>query len=90
MAHDGLARSIYPSHTPGDGDAIFVMATGERDGEVDLSRLGALAADAVARAVVRSVLTATSVEGIPAASIWSRNDGRPRIAVQPERAVQPE
>ena len=29
MAHDGLARAIYPAHTMGDGDAIFALATGD-------------------------------------------------------------
>ena len=28
MADDGLARAIKPSHGVGDGDTIFVMATG--------------------------------------------------------------
>ena len=28
MAHDGLARAIYPAHTMGDGDTIFALATG--------------------------------------------------------------
>ena len=68
MAHDGLARSIYPSHTPGDGDTIYVLATGHYQGDVDLSQIGALAADAVARAVVRSVLKAEGAEGVPAVS----------------------
>lgn len=27
-AHDGLARSIRPAHTPVDGDTVFVLATG--------------------------------------------------------------
>ena len=25
MAHDGIARSIHPSHTPMDGDTIFAV-----------------------------------------------------------------
>ena len=29
MAHDGYAKSIFPIHTPHDGDTIFTMATGE-------------------------------------------------------------
>ena len=29
MAQDGLARAIRPIHTPFDGDALFVLATGE-------------------------------------------------------------
>jgi L-aminopeptidase/D-esterase-like protein len=28
-AHDGLARSIHPAHTPFDGDAIFVLCRNE-------------------------------------------------------------
>ena len=27
MAHDGLARAIYPVHTPLDGDIVFAAAT---------------------------------------------------------------
>ena len=30
VAHDGIARSIRPSHTMYDGDAIFCLATGAR------------------------------------------------------------
>jgi L-aminopeptidase/D-esterase-like protein len=28
MAQDGLARCIYPAHTPWDGDSVFAVATG--------------------------------------------------------------
>ncbi len=65
VAHDGLARSIYPSHTPFDGDTLFVLSTGEID-DVDFLTLGALAADMVAEAVLRAVRAATGIEGIPA------------------------
>ena len=65
VAHDGLARSIYPSHTPGDGDTLFVVSTGEID-EADLMTIGALTADVVAEAVLRAVRAATGIEGIPA------------------------
>ena len=47
MAQDGFARAIVPSHTSGDGDTIFALATGTRDGEVSVDRIGALAADAM-------------------------------------------
>jgi len=67
MADDGLARSIYPSHTTGDGDTLFALATGRWDGRADVGTIGALAAEAVARAVVRAATQATSVAGIPAA-----------------------
>jgi L-aminopeptidase/D-esterase-like protein len=67
MAHDGYARAIYPSHTMIDGDAIFALATGTRGGTVDLSRLGSLAADAMADAIVAAIRAATSIPGYPAA-----------------------
>ncbi len=67
MADDGLARAIFPSHTVGDGDTLFTLATGRWDGSAPASLIGALAADVVARAVVRAATEATSVAGIPAA-----------------------
>ena len=66
MAHDGLARAIYPAHTMGDGDAIFALATGGIDNS-DVSRIGALAADAIAEAIVRAVRKADGIAGFPAA-----------------------
>lgn len=66
MADDGMARSIYPSHTVGDGDTVFALATGQWDGPVNINVIGALAADAISDAIVRAVTQATSVEGIPA------------------------
>ncbi|MBZ5557489.1 MAG: P1 family peptidase [Acidobacteriia bacterium] len=71
MAHDGFARAIYPAHTSGDGDAIFALATGTlapstASAPADASRIGALAADVMAEAIVRAVRQATSVPGYPA------------------------
>ena len=37
MADDGYARAIYPSHTDGDGDTIFALATGRWDGDGDIT-----------------------------------------------------
>ena len=68
MAQDGLARTIYPAHTPGDGDTVFALATGSFSGDASVSRIGALAADVMAEAIVRAVRAATSLPGIPAAS----------------------
>ena len=65
MAHDGLARSIDPVHTPSDGDTVFALATGGQPGVVDaarLGRLGALAAEVCARAVVRAVWAAMALD----------------------------
>ncbi|HKT79647.1 MAG TPA: P1 family peptidase [Vicinamibacterales bacterium] len=67
MADDGYARAIYPSHTEGDGDTVFSLATGRWDGSASISTIGALAAEAMAQAVVRAATEATGVAGIPAA-----------------------
>jgi L-aminopeptidase/D-esterase-like protein len=67
MAHDGFARAIYPSHTMGDGDTIFALAMGTQSGPADVSRVGALAAQVVADAIVRAARQATSIPGYPAA-----------------------
>jgi L-aminopeptidase/D-esterase-like protein len=62
MAQDGLARAIRPVHTPFDGDVVFAIATGKRllpePVAFSLTRLGALAADCLARAVARGVYEA--------------------------------
>jgi L-aminopeptidase/D-esterase-like protein len=67
MAQDGLARAIRPVHTPFDGDTVFVLATGRRrlNGSADLARIGALAADCLARAVARGVYAADSLGDMP-------------------------
>jgi L-aminopeptidase/D-esterase-like protein len=66
MAHDGLARTINPIHTAFDGDTIFAAATGTTAVRADVSTIGAVAAEAMARAVNRAVLTAESLPGLPA------------------------
>jgi Na+/proline symporter len=67
MADDGLARAINPSHTLGDGDTVFALATGRWEGQADLSLIGALAAEAMAEAIVRAVSKAESLGGLPSA-----------------------
>jgi len=67
MAHDGYARAIAPVHTPADGDTIFAIASGARAGEPDILRIGALAADVMAEAIVRAALSAKASGGLPAA-----------------------
>jgi L-aminopeptidase/D-esterase-like protein len=62
MAQDGLARAIRPVHAPFDGDVVFALSTAHRPlegGDAALARLGALAADTLARAVARSVYEAS-------------------------------
>lgn len=67
MADDGLARAINPVHTMSDGDTMFSLATGRWDGPADVSRIGALAAEVVAEAIVRAVARADSLAGFASA-----------------------
>ena len=66
MAHDGIARAIYPSHTMSDGDAIFALATCLHAGDVDVSTIGALAADMMSEAILRAVRASKGLPGYPA------------------------
>uniref|UniRef100_UPI0018EA2AE8 P1 family peptidase n=1 Tax=Pelomonas sp. KK5 TaxID=1855730 RepID=UPI0018EA2AE8 len=53
MAHDGLARTINPVHTPFDGDVVFSLATGGSGLPGNVALIGALAAEVMAQAVLR-------------------------------------
>jgi L-aminopeptidase/D-esterase-like protein len=78
MAQDGLARAIYPVHTPLDGDIVFAAATCVRpitDPVHGLSALGALAADTVARAIARGVYEATALPFAGAPPAWKDRFG---------------
>jgi L-aminopeptidase/D-esterase-like protein len=66
MAHDGLARTLRPVHTPWDGDTLFALSTGTL--AADTLVIGTLAAEAVAQAVLRGVRAAKGLPGLPAAS----------------------
>ncbi|HYL73323.1 MAG TPA: P1 family peptidase [Bryobacteraceae bacterium] len=68
MAHDGLARTINPSHTLSDGDTIFAVATGAVQARANHGAIGALAADVMAQAVLRAVKSAHGIPGLPS---WS-------------------
>jgi D-aminopeptidase len=78
MAQSGLARAIYPAHSPLDGDIVFAAATGHRplaDPVRSLARLGALAANVAARAIARGVFAARALPGDVLPS-WSERFGR--------------
>lgn len=64
MAHDGLARAIRPAHALYDGDALFVLSTGAKSGNVNA--IGHAASEVVAQAIVRAVDAAVSLHGVPA------------------------
>jgi L-aminopeptidase/D-esterase-like protein len=69
MAQDGLARTIRPAHTMLDGDAIFALATGEK--QADPTIVGSFAAEVVAQAIVRAVQKAAPAGGLPGLNIES-------------------
>ncbi len=73
MAHDGLARAIRPVHTPWDGDTLFALSTGAVRLDDAALLVGCLAAEVVARAVVRAALTATPLPGLPSAADLARS-----------------
>jgi len=73
VAHDGLARTIEPSHTMWDGDTLFAVGTGRSGLPGNMLMLGVLAARVTASAVLRAVLAAKGIGGpglptVPAAS----------------------
>ncbi len=68
MAHDGLARSIVPAHTPVDGDTLFAVATGQLDSQGNLLEIGALAAEVTSQAIIRAVTYAEGIPSYPALS----------------------
>lgn len=58
-SHDGYARALYPVHTTGDGDLIFVASTGKvACSDEHLLDLGIQAANVVSRAIARGVYEA--------------------------------
>lgn len=69
MAQDGLGRALRPAHAPFDGDIVFALSTAARDADggmlraVLVTRLGAMAADVLARAIARAVYEATALPG---------------------------
>lgn len=85
MAHDGLARTLRPAHTMFDGDTVFCLATGRKalpktpgffSGATAraLSEVGQIAADCLARAILRGVLAADSMAGLTAFVDLPRRD----------------
>jgi L-aminopeptidase/D-esterase-like protein len=77
-AHDGLARAVYPAHTPFDGDLVFSLSTGRRplaDTDRDFLVLCAVAASTLARAIARGVHAATAAPG-DTLPTWRERFGR--------------
>lgn len=72
IAQTGFARAIYPVHAPLDGDVLFAAATCARPIEplVELTELGMVAANVVARAIARGIHAATALPFAGAQPAW--------------------
>ncbi|HLI06729.1 MAG TPA: P1 family peptidase [Ktedonobacteraceae bacterium] len=76
MAQNGLAQAIRPAHTMFDGDTAFALALGQQPQTpldaaglaLQTSLIGAAAASTLARAIVKAILNATPLHGVPAAT----------------------
>ena len=65
MAHDGIARSCVPAHSPMDGDLVFAVSTEVEplmDSTRDLAEIGHFAAMTLSRAIARAVFHATPAD----------------------------
>jgi D-aminopeptidase len=79
VAHDGLARAIYPVHTPLDGDIVFAASTGKRPLALPIyafAELGALAANVLSRAVARAIYEASALPFAGALPNWRDKFGK--------------
>ncbi|TMJ54663.1 MAG: P1 family peptidase [Alphaproteobacteria bacterium] len=79
MAQTGMARAIYPVHTPLDGDIVFAAATGRKplnDPFIAVSELGAIAANTLARAIARAVFAAGPLPFPGALPSWRDKFGK--------------
>lgn len=75
MAHDGIALALRPAHAALDGDTIFSAATGtalEPPSLRDLTEIGALAAECMARAIARAIYEATPLPFENALPSWKQ------------------
>ncbi|MFF3996414.1 P1 family peptidase [Streptomyces cyaneofuscatus] len=86
-AHDGMARAVRPVHLLTDGDTVFALATGrgrvESENPFVVNEILAAGADVLARAIVKAVRAARSVQGpggtfLAHADLYGEgSDGRP-------------
>ena len=63
----------------GDGDTVFSLATGRWTGDANITQIGALAADVMARAIVRAATEATGLPNLPAARDLAEVVARPNL-----------
>ena len=72
MANDGLARAILPAHAPNDGDTIFAASTAARamGDPRELTEIGHVATQVMARAIARGVYEAAALPYPGATRSW--------------------
>ncbi len=74
MANDGLAHAVRPAHAPFDGDTVFFAASGKKplgpNAARDITEIGTVAADCLARAIARGVFEATALPFANALPSW--------------------
>ncbi len=73
MAQDGYALALRPAHAPTDGDIVFAATTGRATATPDLrdmTEIGLLAAECLARAIARGVYEAKSLGNEIAPRCW--------------------
>jgi D-aminopeptidase len=74
MAQDGCALALRPAHAPMDNDVVFAAATA-RAGAVpdirDLTEIGMVSAECVARAIARGIYEAAPLS-VPGAQLTWR------------------
>jgi L-aminopeptidase/D-esterase-like protein len=79
MANDGLGHAIRPAHAPFDGDTVFFAGTGQKplgqNALRDITEIGTVAADCLARAVARGVYEATALPFANALPGWKTRFG---------------
>jgi D-aminopeptidase len=81
MAQDGCALALRPAHAPMDNDVVFTAATARASAVPDirdLTEIGMLGAECVARAIARGVYEASPLPFPDAQSTW-----RQRRAMNP-------
>jgi D-aminopeptidase len=79
MASAGFALALRPAHAPADGDIVFAASTARAALTPtlrDLTEIGMLAAECVARAVARGVYEATPLPFAGALPSWRMCYGR--------------
>ena len=65
MASAGLARAINPVFTTWDGDTVFAISTRSLPLKVEVGAIGAIAAEVLSEAILRAIVNAKGIPGIP-------------------------